>query len=391
MMKSKRYYDIDWLRVLGMFTIFLFHNARFFNGEVWHVKNFELSEGMSIFVKILNQFIMPLFFVLSAFAIFYALKKRSNAAFMRERVIRLLIPLGVGIFTHITLQVYIENITHGQFSGSFWEFIPHYFDGWYGFGGNFAWMGLHLWYLLMLFLFSGMMLPIFQIINRSNNFTKKLADRVSKSYGPFLFIIPVFLMELLVSFSPDTVGRRDFGGWSPLTYLVFFVIGYLLATDERYRPAIEKVRFASLTTSLLTIIIGYILGDLIGLSGMNPLYLLVRAINSWSWLLTFMGFASRHLSDSNRMLRYSNEAVLPFYILHQTVIILIGYFIADWRWAVFPKYLFLAASSFVIIMVLYEFVVKRVNMLRYLFGMKGFVTDGKSLKLNTGFDHQPLK
>ena len=371
MVEKKRYYDIDWLRVLGMFTIFLFHNARFFNEDDWHVKNFQLDFGMSVFVAILDHFIMPLFFVLSAIAIYYALKKRTNAEFMRERVTRLLIPLGVGMFTHIMLQVYIENITHGQFTGSFWQFIPHYFNGFYEFGGNFAWMGLHLWYLMMLFLFSWLMLSTFQRINRSQDFTTKLAGLITKPLGVYLFIIPLFVMEILVSLSPETIGRRDFGGWSPLTYLVFFVIGYLLATDTRYRPAIEKVRFISLTLSLLTVIAAYILLAEMNVPSTNPLYLLVRAANAWSWLLTFMGFASRHLNFSNSFLKYANEAVLPFYILHQTVIVVIGYFIKDWTWAVFPKYLFLAVTSFIVIMTLYEFVVKRVNVLRYLFGMKG--------------------
>jgi peptidoglycan/LPS O-acetylase OafA/YrhL len=367
---KKRYYVIDWLRVLGMLTIFLFHNARFFNEDDWHVKNYKLDFGMSVLVAILDHFIMPLFFVLSAIAIYYALKKRNNAEFMRERVTRLLIPLVVGMFTHIILQVYIENITQGRFTGSFWQFIPQYFNGWYAFGGNFAWMGLHLWYLLMLFLFSWLMLSTFQRINRSQDFTTRLADLVTKPIGVYLFIIPLFLMEFLVSLSPETVGRRDFGGWSPLTYLVFFVIGYLLATDERYRPAIEKVRFISLTSSLLTVIAAYVLLAEMNLPGTNPLYLLVRATNSWSWLLTFMGFASHHLNFSNRFLKYANEAVLPFYILHQTIIVVIGYFIMDWNLAVFPKYMFLAATSFTVIMIFYEFVVKRVNVLRYLFGMK---------------------
>jgi len=371
MTTKKRYYDIDWLRVLGMCAIFLFHNARFFNEDDWHVKNFQLDFGMSVFVAILDHFIMPLFFVLSAIAIYYALKKRTNAQFMRERVTRLLIPLGFGIFTHIIIQVYIERITHGQFTGTFWQFIPQYFNGWYAFGGNFAWMGLHLWYLLILFLFSALMLPVFQRFNRSQSFKTKLADIVTKPFGVYLFIIPLFLMELLVSFSPDAIGRRDFGGWSLLTYLVFFLIGYLLATDARYRPAIEKVRFVSLTLSLLTVIAAYILLAEMNLPGTNPVYLLVRSINSWSWLLTFMGFAAHHLDCSNGFLKYANEAVLPFYIMHQTVIVSIGYFIRDWPLAVFPKYLFLAATSFVIIMVLYEFVVRRVNVLRYLFGMKG--------------------
>lgn len=370
-MKKKRFYDMDWLRAMGMFVIFLFHNARFFNEDDWHVKNFQLDFGMSVFVAILDHFIMPLFFVLSAMAIYHALKKRDSGQFIKERVIRLLIPLGVGIFTHVALQVYIENITHGRFSGSFWQFFRHYFDGWYGFGGNFAWMGLHLWYLLMLFLFSLLLLPVFQIIHRSQAQTGKLASFAATPWGIYLFIAPLFLAEFLVSLSPETIGRRDFGGWSPLTYLVFFIIGYLLTTDERYRPAIEKVRFVSLALSLLTIVVAYFLLAVLNLPGTHPVYLAARVVNAWSWLLTLMGFASRYLNFNNRFLQYANEAVLPFYILHQTVIVVIGYFIASWPWEVFPKYLFLAGSSLIVILTLYEFLVKRVNLLRYLFGMKG--------------------
>lgn len=371
MNKTKRYYEIDWLRVLGMLCIFLFHNARYFNEEAWHVKNFELSFGMSVFVGVLNHFIMPLFFLLSAFAIYYALKKRTNSEFMRERVNRLLVPLVVGIFTHVILQVYIENITNARFTGSFWQFIPHYFDGWYGFGGNFAWMGLHLWYLLMLFLFSWLMLPVFQYLNRSKNITARLANISTKFFGPYLVIIPFFLMEWAVSFSPEIVGRKDFGGWSVLTYLVFFVSGYILATDERYRVAIQKLRFVSLALSLLSVFMGYLSIVEWSLPGNNLFYMMVRVVNSWSWLLTFVGFAGVHLNFNNRFLKYANEAVLPFYILHQTVIVVIGYFIRDWKWTVFPKYLFLATISFVIIMALYELVIKRVGILRYLCGMKG--------------------
>ena len=370
MNSKKRYYDIDWLRVLGMLTIFLFHNARFFNDEGWHVKNFELDFGMSVFVAVLNQFIMPLFFVLSAIAIYHALKKRNNAQFMRERVIRLLVPLVFGSFTHIIVQVYIENITQGRFTGSFWQFIPNYFKGWYGFGGNFAWMGLHLWYLLMLFLFSIILLPLFQRIQNSQGFTQKMANLLTRPFGPYLFIIPIFLVEFLVSLSLDTVGRRDFGGWSPLTYLVFFVIGYLLATDERYRAAIEKVRFVSLALSLLTVLAAYILLAEMEVPSTNLFYLAVRSANSWAWLLTFLGFASKHLNYSNAFLKYANEAVLPFYILHQTVIVVIGYFIKDWQLAVLPKYAFLAGTSFVLIMFLYESIVKRIKLFRFLFGMK---------------------
>lgn len=370
MTEKKRYYDIDWLRVIGMLLIFSFHNARFFNDEGWHVKNFQLSFGASVYVAVLNQFIMPLFFILSAIAIYYALKRRTGAEFMRERTNRLFVPLVFGIFTHIPIQVYIERVTHGQFTGTFWQFISHYFDGWYGFGGNFAWMGLHLWYLLMLFLFSWMLLSLFQRIQKSETFTTRLANFFSQSVMIYLFFIPIMLIELIVGLSPETIGRRDFGGWSPLSYLVIFLLGYILVTDERYRTAIERIRFFSLTMSLLLLAIGYSL-EMADISIYSYYLAPFRGLNTWAWLLTFLGFAGHHLNFSNRFLKYANEAVLPFYILHQTMIVTVGYFIRDWQLAVFPKYLFLVSVSFVVIMVFYEFVVKRISVMRFLFGMKG--------------------
>jgi hypothetical protein len=123
-------------------------------------------------------------------------------------------------------------------------------------------------------------------------------------------------------------------------------------------------------TRLLNVVAAYILLAEKGVGGTNPVYLLVRAANAWCWLLTFMGFAGQHLNRSSRFLQYANEAVLPFYILHQTVIVAIGYFIKSWNWAVFPKYLFLAVTSFLLIIGVYEFVVRRVRFLRFLFGMK---------------------
>ena len=365
---EKRYYDIDWLRVLGMGAIFLFHNARYFNDEDWHVKNAQLDFGMSIFVAILNQFIMPLFFVLSAMASYYALQNRTSREFIRERASRLLVPLIFGIFILIPPQVYIERVSHGEFQGSFFDFLPHYFDGWYGFGGNFAWMGLHLWYLLMLFLFSLIMLPVFQRMNRAS--LPGFGDFFTRPFAVYLFFIPIAIIEMLVSLSPETMGRRDFGGWSPLSYLVIFILGYVLMTDERYRPAIERVRFVSLTLSLLAMTIGFTLVLAFDVSTYHPVFSWIRAFNTWMWLLTFLGFASRHLNFNNDLLKYANEAVLPFYILHQTVIVIIGFFIANWALAVFPKYLLLATTSFIVIMILYEFLVKRINVLRFLFGMK---------------------
>lgn len=158
---------------------------------------------------------------------------------------------------------------------------------------------------------------------------------------------------------------------SLLTYLMIFILGYILAMNERYRHAIEGQRFVSLTVSLLALFGGFYLVLGMDVSTFSPVFSWIRGFNTWAWMLTFLGFGSRYLNFNNRFLSYANGAVLPFYILHQTVIVVLGYFIAGWEIAVFPKFLFMVAVNFAIIVLLYEFAVKRIRVLRFLFGMKG--------------------
>lgn len=97
--------------------------------------------------------------------------------------------------------------------------------------------------------------------------------------------------------------------------------------------------------------------------------MVVEAVNTWSFLVAIIGLGIRFLTRSESFLTYANEAVLPFYILHQTVIISVGYFVIPTNVGVGIKYLTISASSFLIIMALYE-LVRRINVLRLLFGMR---------------------
>ena len=90
---------------------------------------------------------------------------------------------------------------------------------------------------------------------------------------------------------------------------------------------------------------------------------------AWFFILTFLGFGMKHLNVNTPFLKYANEAVLPFYILHQTVLLCVGYFVVRWAIPDLLKWLIIASISFVIVMGLYE-LVRRNNILRFLFGMK---------------------
>lgn len=149
-----------------MITIFFYHCVRFFDLRFWHVKNNQLYPGVSVFVSFLGTWIMPTFFILSGLSSYYSLSYRTGGRYVLERAKRLLSPLIFGTLVLIPPQVYIDRVTNSQFVGSFIEFYPRYFDGLYAFGGNFAWMGLHLWYLEFLFIFTLVTLPPFLYLRR---------------------------------------------------------------------------------------------------------------------------------------------------------------------------------------------------------------------------------
>jgi peptidoglycan/LPS O-acetylase OafA/YrhL len=367
-----RRHDLDWLRVLGMLAVFVFHCARFFDYDGWHAKSGETSDGMEVFVEVVHQWLMPLFFVLSGLSSYFALSLISGRKYLGSRVKRLVVPLVVGMLTHVVLQVYIERKTQGGFTGSLFEFYPHYFEGFYAFGGNFAWMGLHLWYLEMLFLFSLLTLPLFQWMRKESagKFLSKVAGFAEKPGAIFLIALPLAAVEILSDLNPEYIGRRDWGGWALFPHLVFYVSGFLIASSPKFRTSTERHRAVSLALGVAATVLGFCLIEYAGHSSGGAFFSFLRAFNSWFWLIAFLGFSSKYLTFSNSFLKYAGEAVLPFYILHQSVIIVIGYFIIDWTSAVSLQYLFLSTSSFVVIMVIYEILVRRFNPMRFLFGLK---------------------
>jgi len=371
-----RRYDVDWLRVLGMMVVFLFHNARFFDTDGWHVKSSRTTPVVTMIVILTVQWMMPLFFTLSGFGAYHALAHQRWPQYLSSRVKRLAVPLLFGIFVVIApWQVYLERVSHGQYSGSFWRWYPHYFEGWFGFGGNFAWMGVHLWYLEALFVFSLLTLPLFLAL-RSHTGHRLLAALSSAMKTPgmiLLLAVPIAIMEFIAC-SPalkDTLfGRRDFGGWSLLPYLAIFIVGFLLASGEEMARAMERHRFAGLILALLTFIAAYVAIKHYSLPESGVAFAALHGLLCWASLVALCGFASRHLRFSNGFLKYANEAVLPFYILHQTIILTVGYYVLRLDTSLWIEYLIITTMSFLVIMALYELLIRRISILRLLFGMK---------------------
>jgi glucan biosynthesis protein C len=367
-----RRYDNDWLTILATLVVFLFHSARFFNEQDWHVKNIDVDVTFTLFTGIIEQWIMPLFFLLSGMSSFFSLQSRSITAYITNRILHVAVPFLFSTFVVIVpLQVWLERVYHGQFEGSFWAFYPHYFDGWYLFGGNFAWMGLHLWYLGLLFLLTFATLPLFKVLQRLSYVKLDGALLASPLMLIMLMAIPLFAIEWGVGLFPEGVGSKLFGGWSILTYLLFFVLGYLMANLGSVNEAIARLLPLSILLALLLSALKFfILPAWIDTQQLDyTLKIALRSFNTLFWLLALLGLAHRYLTMSNRLLSYGRKAVLPFYILHQSVIVAIGFMISTIAMPLYLKYPLLVALSFLAIMGIYS-LIRQSRVLMFLFGSK---------------------
>jgi glucan biosynthesis protein C len=372
---TQRRYDLDWLRVLAILAIFVFHCTRPFDTDDWNIKNPATYLAIDVWKEFAMTWGMPLILLISGASAFFALEKVSGGKYLKGICARLLLPLLVGMFTHIAFQIYLENLAKGKFSGSFWQFYPHYFDGMYGFGGNFAWMGLHLWYLEILFILSMLFLPLFLWLkkSRSGQWTlNAFSDFLARPGMVFILALPAFV--LLRTLDEETWGTQVLGGWSVLIYPFFFIAGFLIISNGRLQARIRQMRWLSLGLGIALTPAYLFLEFQTRYPALYPLRGspkdLLNCLVGWSWLLIVFGFGMQRLNFNTHFLKYANEAVLPFYILHQTVIVTLGYFIVHWPIPDWLKFFTILLGSFGVVMVLYEYLVRRINILRFLFGMK---------------------
>jgi glucan biosynthesis protein C len=368
--KPERRYDLDWLRVLLILSVFLFHSGRAFIPFPWHINDAASSPGMMVFSQFLLAWMLPTIFIISGASIWYSLGYQSAGRFLRGKVLRLLVPLVFGIFVLSPHQVYIERYTNGQFSEPFIQWFPHYFNGIYGFGGNFAIAGHHLWYLLFLFLFSLILLPLFKYLRSERG------RPVTKAFGAFLsapgmiYIVGLILTVPMAFISPENFfGMREgFADWNIVYYISILFFGFMFFADERIQKAIIRQRWVSLISGIVL----YLLFRVFGITFRpSPFQLgwFHYVLSSWCLIIAILGFGMKHLTAAGRFIRYSNEAVLPFYVLHQPVIVLILFWIVRLNMPIIVKYCITVVLSFIAITALYE-IIRQIGMLRFLFGMK---------------------
>lgn len=372
-LEKVRRYDLDWLRVLVFGLLIFYHVGMFFVPWGWHIKNNEISTGMIWPMLFVNQWRLPILFMISGMGTAFALSHRSIGQFIRERNYRLGIPLAFGMVFIIPPQVYLERLAGMDFVGSYLEFwTSEAFEGVYP-SGNVSWH--HLWFLPYLLVYSIILAPIFSYFRAhpESPFLAGIKSMITRRpMAIYLFIIPLYLYEsLLEPFFPVT--HNLVSDWfNFVSSLTLFFFGFVLISIRKsFWELVDRIKYYTLSIGIATVaILIFIVTNFEDSIVRHFIEAFFKVTNMWSWILTIFGFGAYYLNKPGKTLRYCNQAVYPYYILHQTVIIVVAYQLMDLDINLYLKFLILTVTTFLITGLIYEFLIRRIRLLWPLFGLK---------------------
>ncbi|MEO0437652.1 MAG: acyltransferase family protein [Pseudomonadota bacterium] len=376
-MPPERRHDIDCLRVLAFALLVYFHAAiLFIPGGLPLLQNDETSSLLKVFVNFSHQFRLSLLFFVSGIGISFARRRRSDRSFLYERSIRLLVPLVFGIFAIVPPMVYIEKLALGEVPADFIAFYRAFFVSGIYPDGHLSWH--HLWFVAYLYLYCLLGYRLFGWLDQPS-VNKWLRTRLADG-RVYQFILPLFVVELLLRHLFP--GFRDLiSDWASFFHWwMILLAGYVIANHEPIVDNLLSRRRESLMLAVIATVglfAGFYGDEGFRLERSDPdvvfryvAYCLVRMTMVWCWILAIVGYGARYLRKGSPMLTYLNEAVYPFFILHLTTTVFIGYWVISMPLGLWSKYLVITTGTIAVVLLLYHVGIRPFNSMRFLFGMK---------------------
>ena len=372
MAEKIRRYDLDWLRVLVFGLLILFHVGMFFNPWGWHIKNNVIYDWLKYPMSFLSQWRLSILFVISGMGTCFALSFRSGRVFSKERIKRLGLPLVVGMILIVPPQVYFERLSTGQFQGTYTQF--YFWEAFAGIypEGNFSWH--HLWFLPYLLIYSLLLAPLFVYLrnNPEHAFLSWVKKCLSTRFGWLILVLPLYLAEaLLEPFFPVTHALVN-DWFTFINFMILFFYGFLfILIGDEFWQRVDELKFRAFLTGILFFALFLTIRQFEDNIYIHFTEAFIKVVNCLSWIVAIFGYGAKYLNQKSNLLTYCNTAVYPFYILHQTITVGMGYYMMNWQASFAVKFLILATGTFFFSWLLYEFIIKRINFLRPLFGLKG--------------------
>ena len=345
---TDRRYDIDWIRVVTIGLLLIYHIAIVFQPwgiYIGFIQNKENLESIWIPMSMLNVWRIPLLFFVSGMGVAFAIRKRNWKQLLLERSRRILIPLIFGILAIVPLHLLL---------------FQRYYDMPLAYHPNPG----HLWFLGNIFIYVLILTPLFY-------WNKKVIKVKTTHFLNKLFESPLGMMLIIASFVIETliVKPKIFELYAMtwhgfiLGFIAFFWGFCCITSGYNFLNSTVKWRWTLLIISLVLFLFRLFLFEL-----KSPNYLL--AIESNTWIFTAFGFASKYLNKPSKALSYLSKIAYPIYIWHMIFLYLGSFFILPLSLSVWIKLLLLLVITFSGCFAVNEFVINRLKFIKPLFGVK---------------------
>lgn len=384
---DRRRPDIDWLRVIATYLLFVFHVGMVFNpAPFFHVRNAELSFAFLVLCGFISLWHMPLFFLLAGWSAAASLQARGPRGFMAERVRRLAVPLLAGCVLLAPAIKYVElrsgldlnylglrvSAAHQDgfktvipeglpvaepFDEGFLTFLPTFFTQL----DRFTWA--HLWFIAYLFTLTALYLPALVWLVRRRDGLGSLG-----AWVVYLPILPLVAIQLTMRSRWPGIYNL-YNDWANVAYYtVFLLAGFLLACHPALERLVDREWKRSLAVGVVaaSVLLVAVLGVL-----PSPAVLLVgSAVAGWCFVVALLGIARRFFTATSSALAYLSESAFPVYVLHQAAIVLPGYVVVGLAVGIVTKFVLLVLLSVAITLATYQWLVRPFAVPRLLLGMK---------------------
>lgn len=380
MPSSSRLYFLDWVRIVAFLLLIVYHVGMYYVSWDWHIKSPHASSAIEPLMMLSSPWRLGLLFLISGVASGYMLKKLGAARFLRQRSVRLLLPLLFGMLVIVPPQAYFEVVEKLAYQGGYADFMRLYVSGYGGFCRAGDCLDLptwnHLWFVAYLWVYTLVLGALLWMLGER-------FDAVSRAVlaglqGWKLIAIPAAVLALLrVTLLPHfeiTHGLVD-DWYNHAQSLTLFVAGAMLSRQAGMWQRLDDLRWWGLALALScwgVFSVYYALPETLTLrpelaywrSVMRVLY----ALCGWCAIVAACGFAHRHLNRDNASRRYLTEAVFPVYIAHQTLIVSIAHLAKPAGIAPATEAVILTVLTLCLSFGIFE-CVRRVAVLRPLFGL----------------------
>ena len=351
--RSTRRYDLDWLRVIAFGLLIFYHVGMFYVTWGWHVKSAFAGPAAEPLMLIVNPWRLALLFFISGAAIRFATDKAPSIwGFAQSRLYRLGLPILAGMIVIVAPQSYFELRQPGAIE-----------PGYLAFWGNYlkleqlypmitpTWN--HLWYVVYLLVYILLITPFLPLMKRFAEGTgAKILQAVTG--GPIrlllLVTIPFILYEAFLSPHFPTTHNLVQDWANHAHRFTIFLLGYFAAKHARFWTSVDKALPLAIGLVLLLgvgrlYLRAYHWDFYASLYDQTPVMMVALVLYAWSFIVMLLGLGQRFLNRPSKLLTYLTGAVFCYYILHQTITVVAGYYLTQLELGAWTEFLLVAGAT----------------------------------------------